>query len=59
MYGKFIASKIAQMLIKLKTRTGKNPKNGIIFHLQKTGGDFRDIRNKMYALTKRKKDRDG
>lgn len=57
MYGKFIASKIAQMLIKLKTRTGKNPKK--IFHLQKTGGDFRDIRNKNYALTKRKKDRDG
>lgn len=59
MYGKFIASKIAQMLIKLKTCTGKNPKNCIIFHLQKTGGDFRDIRNKNYALTKRKKDRDG
>lgn len=59
MYGKFIASKIAQMLIKLKTRTGKNPKNCIIFHLQKTGEDFRDIRNKNYALTKRKKDRDG
>lgn len=55
MYGKFITSKIAQMLIKLKTRTGENPKN----HLQKTGGDFRDIRNKIYALTKRKKDRDG
>lgn len=58
MCGKFIAYKIAQMLIKLKTCTGENPKTRALFSICKRQEEILEIKKSNLCFNK-KEERQG